>query len=180
MTASDPSLNSQLRDCHEQLNELFLLHQEALLQGELANARVILASYEACHRVHMEFEDERLLPKYEELATPGRWDATLYRKEHRKIEDLYTRIEQGLDWLNGQPLQPGQMRRNIIQLLDREKSFKGLCEHHQEREEASLFVELDRQTDAHWRMSVTAEFSAKWQHQLQIALATIEALGPKG
>ena len=101
---SEPSLAEQITACHQQLNEMFLLHQEALLQGQLENAASILRSYESCHALHMQFEDDILLPKYAGLEMQGKWDETLYQQEHHKIHDLYTRIEQDLKYLTGQSL----------------------------------------------------------------------------
>jgi len=169
----EQSLTEMMTKCHHQLDEVFLLHQESLLQGQLGNAVCILTAYMACHAVHLKFEDDVLLPKYERLLKQGRWDATLYQQEHQKIQDLHIKIETQLNWLKQQTLTPSQIRRNIIQLLDREKSFKGLCEHHQEREEASLFIELDKQTDLVWREESIAAFSQQWQQILDSEMAGI-------
>ncbi len=173
--SKEPSLTGQLGACHRQLDEIFLLHQEALIQGQLQNAVGILHSYESCHTLHRQFEDDVLLPVYAGLEQPGKWNATLYQQEHQKIGELYSRIEEGLHELMGQSLDPSQMRRNIIHLLDREKSFKGLCEHHQEREEQSLLIELDRQTDTYWRSAVMETFSAQWRQTLEKEMENIRS-----
>ena len=170
------SVAEQIASCHKQLDEIFLLHQEALMQGHLQDASSILKAYNACHTVHMQFEDEVLLPKYASLEQQGNWDATLYQQEHHKIHDLYEKIEQGLLWLREQSLNPSQLRRNIIGLLDREKSFKGLCEHHQEREESSLLIELDRQTNSKWREEQVVLFSQRWKQILDIEMEEIKGL----
>jgi hypothetical protein len=174
--SGEASLTEQLTACHHQLNELFLLHQEALLQGHLGNAASILSSYESCHALHMQFEDDILLPKYADLEKQGKWDATLYQQEHHKISGLYGKIEQGLKCMAGQSLDPSQLRRNIIHLLDREKSYKGLCEHHQEREETSLLVELDRQCDTRWRAEVGNLFSEKWKQKMALEMENVRVL----
>ena len=173
---SEPSLVQQFKTCHLQLDELFLLQQEALLQAKLDNGLLILRSYKTCHDLHMRFEDDNLIPKYAGLPEQGRWDATLYQQEHQKVLELYEKIERGLNWLIQQDLDPSQLRRNIIKLLDRQKSFKGLCEHHQEREESSLFVELDRQSDANWRAETIASFSNIWDRKLEMEIDTIRKL----
>ena len=133
------------------------------MQGQLEEALELLGIYWSCHGLHMGFEDEILLPKYRELDSPGRWDATLYSKEHQKIDDLFLRIKNTLTSLIEQRLEASQLRRGIIQLLDREKSFKGLCEHHQEREEKSLFPELDRQAESSWIQENGRQFAASWE-----------------
>ncbi len=170
------SLTRRITTCHQQLDEIFLLHQEALLQGHLQAAADILDAFNTCHTLHMNFEDKVLLPMYADLEEQGKWNATLYHQEHQKIQDLYGRIEEGLQWLIKQSLDPSQLRRNIINLLDREKSFKGLCEHHQEREEASLLVELDRQCDENWRIEAVNSFSQEWEQKLEIEMQSIKDL----
>jgi hypothetical protein len=168
------SVAEQIASCHQQLDEIFLLHQEALMQGHLQDASSILNAYNACHTVHMQFEDEVLLPKYASLEQQGKWDATLYQQEHHKIHGLYEKIEQGLLWLREQSLNSSQLRRNIISLLDREKSFKGLCEHHQEREESSLLIELDRQVNNEWREEKLNLFSQQWQQTMDREMEEIK------
>lgn len=161
------SLKEELVYCHLQLNELFLLHQEALLANHLDAASQLLDLYWATHAVHMHFEDDVLIPEYARLEKPGRWDATLYSREHQKIEDLYGRIRLHLDLLLEKQPQDSVLRRQIIALLDLEKTYKGLCEHHQEREEQSLLVELDGQTDADWCNEVLGSFHPAWEKQMR-------------
>jgi hypothetical protein len=173
---SERLVTDQLAACHRQLDELFLLHQEALVQGHLEDAISILLAYNACHTLHSEFEDDVLIPAYANLEAQGKWNATLYEQEHQKINDLYSRIEQDLVCLSQQSLEPSQSRRNIIHLLDREKSFKGLCEHHQEREEASLLVELDQQLDCEWREETANLFSSRWKQILDYEMEKIREL----
>ena len=156
------SLQHQFERCHAQLDELFLQHQEALLQQNLDEALFLLEIYWSCHCMHSDFEDTELFPKYRDLLNPGRWDATLYIKEHQKINDLYATLNASIIALMGSELQGSALRRGIIQLFDREKSFKGLCEHHQEREEQSLLVELEGQADRAWLEKTVEKFSAGW------------------
>ena len=157
------SLQHLFKQCHSQLDELFLLHQEALLQGELTEALFLLEIYWSCHSLHSDFEDAQIFPVYRDLPEPGRWDATLYNKEHQKIKDLYETVRSAITTLIDRGLEGSPLRRGIIQLMDREKSFKGLCEHHQEREEQSLLVELDAQADSDWKMNTAGQFSDMWE-----------------
>ncbi len=161
--SSSESLQHVLARCHSQLDELFLQHQESLLQGKLEEALFLLEIYWSCHSLHSEFEDEEIFPVYRELPRPGRWDATLYDKEHQKINDLYETLRSSITTLLDRALKGSELRRGIIQLMDREKSFKGLCEHHQEREEQSLLVELDTQADSDWKMNTIGKFSDLWE-----------------
>jgi hypothetical protein len=76
--------------------------------GKLENAVKILASYKSCHALHMQFEDDVLIPVYADFPEQGRWDATLYQREYQKIDSLYEKVIQSLLWLIEQELNPSQ------------------------------------------------------------------------
>ena len=171
---SKQEINEIMSGCHRQLDEMFLLHQELVLETKLSSSIKVLESYWRCHACHMGFEDKVLIPQYDELEKAGRWNATLYHQEHQKIIEIFEKIEMDLRRLCSQKLDKRQLNRNIIVLLERQKTFKGLCEHHQEREEASMFVELDRQTDANWRQEKLAQFSESWELLLATELKAIK------
>src|SRR5206468_7867779 len=56
---------AKLLEFHERLNELFLLHQEALLRLDLDLAAERLRIYERELRAHMRVEEDLLMPVYE-------------------------------------------------------------------------------------------------------------------
>lgn len=72
-----PSSFLSLLETHQWLDEHFLLHQEALLAGDLPLALDILKTVEESQREHIRIEEELLLPVYERAgripggATPG-------------------------------------------------------------------------------------------------------------
>jgi len=158
--------NSKLTEvivrCHQELNELFLLHQEAVLLGNFDDAILLMDCFRELHHLHMSFEDESLIPGLDGLGERGRWPASLYRDEHAKVQELMGKTENNLLLLSKGQLSNKALRREIIAFLDREKTFKGLCEHHQEREEAGMLPELDRQTEAKWRASIIEPFLKEW------------------
>jgi len=156
------SLKSVIAQCHQQLGQLFFVHQEAVLLAELPRAIETLRQFTEAHDLHKNFEDEHLLTRLAELDDPGDWPASLYGHEHNKINDLLMQLNEDLSQLNAQELTGTALRAELIELLDREKSFKGLCEHHQEREEAGMLPALDRQTDAAWRKSIIEPFTDEW------------------
>ncbi len=158
----DTSLHAVISRCHRALDHLFFCHQQAVLVGELPRAVETLRIFTAMHDLHKRFEDEHLLPRLAELDDPGDWPASLYHHEHNKIEDLLTRLDASVAELCRNAPTGTALHVEIIDLLDREKSVKGLCEHHQEREEKGLLPALDRQTDAVWRAAVIAPFHAAW------------------
>ena len=103
--------------------------------------------YDVCHQVHARMEERYLFPEFVKIERKSRWDVSLYEKEHEKIESLFENISNDLQWLSEQQLNESQLRRNIIALLDMEKTFKGLTEHHEEREENGMLKDLDEQLD---------------------------------
>jgi len=156
------SLKDVIARCHRELDRLFFAHQEAVLSGEFPRAIEALQQFAVAHHLHKRFEDNHLLPRLIELDDPGAWPPSLYSFEHNKIDDLLARLEANLGRLSARELAGSALRVEIIELLDEEKSFKGLCKHHQEREETGMLAMLDRQTDAAWREEIIAPFVAEW------------------
>ncbi len=160
--SDNTKLTEAITQCHRGLDEFFLLHQEAVLRGRFDDAIQLLNCFKELHHLHMGFEDEKLIPKLDGLGDRGRWTAALYTDEHAKVQDLMGKTEDNLLSLSKGQLSNKNLRREIIAFLDNEKTFKGLCEHHQEREEAGMFPELDRQTDTKWRASIIEPFLKEW------------------
>ncbi len=157
------SLKTIIAQCHRELNQLFFLHQEVVLIGELPRAIEALDRFAVAHTLHKNFEDTHLLTRLAELDDPGDWPASLYTHEHNKIDDLLTRLEKELARFSKQELAGTALRSAIIELIDREKSFKGVFEHHQEREEAGMLPALDRHTDSTWRTTIIEPFVNDWR-----------------
>jgi|TARA_B100000315_G_C14457225_1_gene531983 hemerythrin-like domain-containing protein len=147
---------------HQELDELFLLHQEAILLEKFDAATKLLSCFKELHALHVGFEDKQLIPKLDGLVNQRRWPASLYTSEHAKIHELMEETEKNLLSLSKGQLSNQDLRREIIALLDKEKTFKGLCEHHQEREEKGIFPELDKQTDEKWRIEIIKPFLKEW------------------
>ena len=130
---------------HLDLRELFAQHQEALLQGHFEEAVTLSNNFNLCHESHAKLEERYLFPLFAKIEHQSKWDVSLYEKEHEKIKRLFANISEDLNWLSEQGLSESQLRRNIIALLDKEKTFKGLTEHHEEREEDAMLKDLDEQ-----------------------------------
>jgi hypothetical protein len=155
-------LTEVISQCHQELDELFLLHQEAVLLGSFDEAIQLLNCFKELHHLHMGFEDEKLIPKLDTLGTRGRWPASLYTDEHAKVQQLMGTTGDNLLLLSKGQRSDNKLRRDIIAFLDKERTFKSLCEHHQEREEAGMLPELDKQTDIKWRASIIEPFLKDW------------------
>lgn len=130
---------------HRELRELFLQHQEALLQARFEAASAALQAFRPRLSAHMALEEQYLFPAFAGIDRKSRWDAGLYAREHEKINQMYGNIAGELQRLSEEPGKDSAQRRNIIVLLDKEKTFKGLLEHHEDREEEALLRELDEQ-----------------------------------
>jgi len=147
---------------HLDLRELFMQHQEFLLQGMFDEALSCLNHYDVCHQAHADLEERYLFPEFAKIERQSRWDISLYEKEHEKIASLFETISNDLYWLSEQQLTESQIRRNIIALLDKEKTFKGLTEHHEEREEEAMLKELDEKLDAKHIKQLVSDIKYTW------------------
>ena len=147
---------------HLDLRELFMQQQEFLLQGQLDEALTCLNSFNLCHQAHARLEERYLFPEFAKIERQSRWDVDLYEKEHEKIASLSETISNDLYWLSEQQLTKSQLRRNIIALLDKEKTFKGLTEHHEEREEEAMLKELDEKLNSEHIKQLVADIKYTW------------------
>ncbi len=140
-------LKEIIQQQHLDLRELFMQHQEQLLQGEFQIALDQLQQFKHYLQIHMQLEEQHVFPEFTNIERKSRWELSLYEQEHEKINTHYNRLVNDLTGLLKQKLNESQTRRNIIALLDREKTFKGMLEHHEEREEDAMLTELDEQLE---------------------------------
>tara|TARA_R110000782_G_scaffold129164_7_gene220760 strand:- start:4196 stop:4690 length:495 start_codon:yes stop_codon:yes gene_type:complete len=147
---------------HLDLRELFAQHQEVLLQGELEVAMTSLNDFNLCHESHAKLEERYIFPLFETIKHQSKWDVSLYVKEHEKISHLFRRIIEDLGLLSEQSLSSSQLRRNIITILDKEKTLKGLIEHHESREEDAMLKELDEQLDSALIKELVSDLKFTW------------------
>jgi hemerythrin-like domain-containing protein len=135
---------AELLKIHERLNELFLLHQEALLRLDLELAAERLRLYERELRAHMRVEEDLLMPVYERAGKIPGGPPEFFIGEHRRMLEFLARFAATLDELKGES---GDPARRVIRLFDEEATFKSLCDHHDMRERNIFFPALDRVTD---------------------------------
>ncbi len=172
----ESNLVDLISHCHREIREIFLIHQEALLLGDFSQAQVLFNSYRTCHDKHKRFEDETLIPEFATLKRQSKWSPDVYEKEHNKITDWLEKLSNDLDRLTQHNFPVREKRHHILTLLDKEKTFKGLTEHHEEREEEAMLVELDKQTDIDWREQIIKPFNNEWDellHQEKIIISNI-------
>lgn len=137
------SLLALTRHYHGYVDELLLLHQEALLERDGAQAIAALALFADMLSLHLELEDGELFAAHEHCRE-RRWATLLYRKEHDKLRAMLAEVAARVQaWC-----ERGCPRRELIALLDYQRSFKNVLEHHEQREEIALLPELDGQLPA--------------------------------
>lgn len=128
---------------HEQLTELFLQHQEALLQLDVPLAITRLQRYERELYAHMKVEEELLMPLYQRAGQIPGGPPEFFLGEHRRMREFLARFHTRLQEL---ATNQSNLPRAIIQLFDEESTFKALSEHHDMRERNLFFPTLDRVT----------------------------------
>lgn len=151
---------------HLDLHELFARHQEELLQGHLEEAKTWLTHFIVCQKAHIQIEEKYLFPEFAKIKRTSRWDVSVYKKEHDKIKQIHNNVARDLEWLSEQDLTASQLRQNIIALLDKEKTLKGLGEHHQEREEEAMLKELDEQLEQRRLKELKLDINLTWAEVL--------------
>jgi hypothetical protein len=131
---------SRLLEIHRELDDIFLLHGECLLEGELDLAREVLETYRVLLQVHLQHEESVLFPLYLEVGVAPRFPLVLYSGQHQKLNALLDGIIRRMQGLRGRgPV----VRRQILSVFDQETTFKHLVEHHDGAERDGLFARLD-------------------------------------
>lgn len=131
----------KLLKVHEYLDELFLQHQEELLKLDLERALDVLKNYERELHLHMQLEEEVLLPIYERAGQIPGGPPVFFTGEHRRMREFVARFITALGAMEDDP---ANLRRRVIALFDEEAIFKSLCQHHDQRERNILYPALDR------------------------------------
>lgn len=136
MPSPDPL--TALSQEHDALTRMFALHQQALVTRAWARAAHLLEHYQQRLRRHIELEERYLLPYCAETKAPGRWPARVYALEHHRLEELLNKTSARLAIARRRGVQPAA----LVALLDQEHALKHVLEHHHQREDQALFVEL--------------------------------------
>jgi hemerythrin-like domain-containing protein len=145
---------------HERLNELFLLHQEALLRIDLELAAERPWIYERELRAHMRVEEDLLMPVYERAGKIEGGPPEFFIGEHRRMLEFLARFAATVSELTEDG---GDPSRRVIRLFDEEAMFKSLRNHHDMRERNIFFPALDRVTgEAERRELIGRCFAANW------------------
>ena len=141
-TPDSPALTARILAEHREMDELFLQHQEALLEQDWAKAQARYAAFHTLLLSHIALEDSVLVPLHQQLTKP-QWRTLVYTAEHDKVREIAQIMADRI--AAPKPEDKQQRLRWIIKLLDDERSLKNLLEHHNEREEKGMLPELQAQ-----------------------------------
>jgi len=132
---------SDLLSLHTRLDEHFAWHQELLLDRRLSEAKQSFGAYVELLELHMRHEEQLLLPIYARVEPQERFPLVLFTGQHQRMRELLQSAAARLEQLSGEG---SALARAIIELLDHERTYKHLGEHHDGAERQALFPALDR------------------------------------
>ena len=173
MATNSHPLLTILHHYHERLEHLLLCQQEALIHLDFELACQIFTHYQGLLSAHIQLENKLLLPLHEKVGET-RWATSLYEHEHNKILTLVARAQEKLAAAK-QDKTPSK-RRIAIALLDYQKTLKGVLEHHEQREEQGLIVELSAYLDPVTEQALAEQCEAQWQHDFSEKEEALEPL----
>lgn len=160
MKIAEPSSFSQLIEIHTELEDVFLLHQEALTLLALDAARELLEIHGQLLLLHMRHEEELLLPVFDRAGPVQKWPRVLYTGQHEKMRGMLERVRESLDEMCQKP--PLRARRSMIRVLDYEATYKHLVEHHEGAEREGLFPIADTLATPEERRTLLSTFAREW------------------
>jgi hemerythrin-like domain-containing protein len=139
----DADLRDAMMGLHDCLAETFFAHQTALLDRDFTRAATHLARYREQLFAHAQDEERFVLPRYRDLGgDDGDAPTRLFLGEHDKmrafVEDFVARVA---------ALQARPDDARLLELLDREATFKNLVLHHDLRERNALYPFLAARLD---------------------------------
>ena len=138
---ADGRLERVMMGLHDELGARFFAHQQALLDRDFALAAERLEDYRSRIARHMADEELSILPRY--VAAGGdRTDAPskLFLGEHQKLREFLADFATRLAALQQRPDD-----RALLELFDRQATYKNLMLHHDLRERNMLYPFLGAQ-----------------------------------
>ncbi len=133
--AAPSGLRRRLLDEHARMLALLDESRIELVRGDAAAARLLLDRLVALHGEHARLEQQWLFPA---LPRAARWPVRTYEAEHARLEQLLGDLRARL------LAAPARLRspRQRLELCDAALPLQHLLEHHFEREQQGLFVEV--------------------------------------
>lgn len=145
---------------HDELENAFLLHQEALLELRFELAGDLLGAYVRLLSTHMRHEERLILPIFERAGPVPRWPPVLYTGQHEKMLRL---LEDAGNRLLELGKRDRDRRRGAIALLTVEATYVHLVEHHDGAEREGLYPVVDRTASASEHAQVIEIVNSEWR-----------------
>ncbi|HEX6811280.1 MAG TPA: hemerythrin domain-containing protein [Planctomycetota bacterium] len=132
---AEAELTRVMMGLHDELAQAFFVQQQALLDRDFVRAGRLLAAYREALLAHMRDEETAVLPRYEALGG----DATdaplrLFLGEHANLRAFVDEFGTRIAALAAKPDD-----RALLELFDRQATFKNLMLHHDLRERNMLY-----------------------------------------
>jgi len=142
---------SDLLELHQQLDELFLEHQRALVRLDLNRAASLLEKYETQLLAHIRDEEDLMIPLYQQRAVaPIGAAAEIFLGEHEKLRQFLSLFKKEITKIK----ESDDVERGALFLIDSQHLFKRLLVHHDTREKKMLYPLLDEVTTESERESL--------------------------
>ncbi len=133
-----------LLDLHQALDVLMQQHRLALMDCDIRGALTAWRRFSMNMARHLDLENQLVLPFYGQSPPIDGYERggapVIFEKEHEKILSFLMRFEEQTEALKKLPEE--QQKLGCLALLDREKVFVDLLEHHDQRERAYLYPRL--------------------------------------
>lgn len=147
---------SDLLDLHQQLDELFLEHQRALMRLDLDRAASLLDEYESQLLAHIRDEEDLMIPLYQQRATaPIGAAAEIFLGEHEKLRQFLAFFKEEIAKIK----MNDDVEAGALFLIDSQHLFKRLLVHHDTREGRMLYPLLDEVTTESERQRLLQQFA---------------------
>jgi hemerythrin HHE cation binding domain-containing protein len=144
---------SDLLSVHQQLDDLFLEHQRALMRLDLSRAASLLDTYETELLAHIRDEEDVMIPLYRERAAPPIGAAAeIFLGEHEKLRQFLALFKIEIEKIK----KSDDIERGALFLIDSQHLFKRLLVHHDTRERKMLYPLLDEVTTERERQQLFA------------------------
>lgn len=132
---ADDGLSARMMGLHAELERRFFAHQRALLDRDFTRAARELAGYRERLWLHIDDEERLVLPRYAAHGGDGT-DAPvrLFLGEHAKMRGFVEEFVRRTAALAAAPDD-----RALLELFDREATYKNLVLHHDLRERNALY-----------------------------------------
>ena len=149
---------SDLLELHQQLDELFLEHQRALMRLDLNRAASLLDDYETRLLAHIRDEEDLMIPLYRQrAAAPIGAAAEIFLGEHENLRRFLELFKEEIVRIK----QSEDIERGALFLMDSQHLFKRLLVHHDTREKKMLYPLLDEVTTESERQSLFQQFESQ-------------------